>query len=94
MGSLPDEKRCGITRVRPPQPEGGSIHRCGNSKTTWRPSTFFRATTSTCNGDVCYFDFGYPTSLLAKLGLASKINLGVRLPVHQGRLDAIILDVV
>src|SRR5712672_2671442 len=37
---------------------------------------FFVKQTSICNGDVCYFDFGYPTSLLAKLGLASKINLG------------------
>jgi hypothetical protein len=55
---------------------------------------FFVKQTSTCNGDVCYFDFGYPTSLLAKLGLASKIILGVRLMVYQGRVDLIILDIV
>ena len=55
---------------------------------------FFVKQSSTCNGDVCYFDFGYPISLLARLGLASKIALGVRLQVYQGRLDAIILDIV
>src|SRR5882672_11029875 len=36
---------------------------------------FFVKQTSTCNGHVCYFGFGYPISLLGKLGLASRISL-------------------
>jgi hypothetical protein len=55
---------------------------------------FFVKQTSTCNNDVCIIDFNYPKSLMAKLGLASDIRLGVRLQVYQGQLATVIMDLV
>ncbi len=55
---------------------------------------FFVKQTSTCNNDVCIIDFDYPKSLLAKFGLASDIQLGVRLQVYRGQLATVIMDLV
>jgi hypothetical protein len=55
---------------------------------------FFIKQTSTCNNDVCISDFSYPTSLLAKLHLASDIRFGVRLQVYRGHLATVIMDLV
>ncbi|MGA7218662.1 MAG: hypothetical protein WBX38_10130 [Candidatus Sulfotelmatobacter sp.] len=42
--------------------------------------------------DPCYFDFSYENSLLARLHLAPVIRFGVRVQVHQRRVDAIMED--
>lgn len=47
-----------------------------------------------CSSDVCYFDFLYTNSLLARLGLASRTEMGIRVQVYKGRVDAIIMDLV
>jgi len=55
---------------------------------------FFVKQTPMCNNDFCIIDFNYPKSLLAKLGLASDIRLGVRLQVYRGQLATVIMDLV
>jgi hypothetical protein len=41
--------------------------------------------------EVCYFDFSYENSLLARLRLASIVRFGVRIQVRQRRVDAIMM---
>jgi hypothetical protein len=53
---------------------------------------FFVANTSTCQNDVCYFDFFYQNSPLARLGLSSNVKLGVRVQVYRGRVATVIMD--
>ena len=42
----------------------------------------------------CFFDFGYENSLLARLGLATKVLFGVRVQIYQGRVDRISMDLL
>jgi hypothetical protein len=53
---------------------------------------FFVANTSTCQNDVCYFDFLYQNSPLARLGLSSNVKLGVHVRVYRGRVATVIMD--
>jgi hypothetical protein len=41
--------------------------------------------------EVCYFDFGYENSLLARLRLASIVRFGARVQVYQHRVDVIMI---
>ena len=42
--------------------------------------------------DPCYFDFAYDNSFLAHLHLASSVLFGVRVQIHNQRVDAIMVD--
>jgi hypothetical protein len=56
-----------------------------------RRSLLGNATPCKDKDEVCYFDFGYENSLLSRLRLASIVRFGVRVQIHQQRVDAIIM---
>jgi len=44
--------------------------------------------------EACFFDFGYENSLLSRLGLASRLVFGVRVQIHQSRVDLVSMSLL